>query len=114
MISAAEFRTLALRLDGVEATPHFDRVAFRVVRNFATLAPDRKTVNFKFAPDEQAMKCTVHPEVFSPVPNAWGAQGWTTAVLSKLSAAEARAALETAWQHALPKPKKRAVKKSKR
>jgi hypothetical protein len=53
------------------------------------------------------MKCTVHPEAFSPVPNAWGAQGWTTAVLSKLSAAEARAALETAWQHALPKPKTR-------
>jgi hypothetical protein len=107
MVSAAEFRKLALRLDGVEARPHFDRTAFRVVRNFATLAPDQRSVNFKFTPDEQAMKCTVHPEAFSPVPNAWGAQGWTTAVLSKLSAAEARAALETAWQHALPKPKTR-------
>jgi hypothetical protein len=114
MVTAAEFRKLALSLEGASEAPHFDRTAFRVVRNFATLAPDKKTVNFKFTPDEQTMKCTVHPEAFSPVPNAWGAQGWTTAVLSKLSAVEARAALETAWQHALPKPKKRAVKKSKR
>ena len=25
------------------------------------------------------------PEAFAPVPNAWGRQGWTTAILSKLS-----------------------------
>jgi hypothetical protein len=114
MVSAAEFRKLALGLDGAEARPHFDRTAFRAARIFATLAPDKKSVNFKFAPDEQAMKCTVHPQAFSPVPNAWGAQGWTTAVLSKLTAAEARAALEMAYRHAQPKPKKRAVKKSSR
>ena len=110
MVTATEFRKLALQLDGVEESPHFDRTAFRVVRNFATLAPDKRSVNFKFTPDEQAMKCTVHPEAFSPVPNAWGAQGWTTAVLSKLTAAEASAALEIAWRHALPKPKKRSLK----
>ncbi|MGE0061553.1 MAG: MmcQ/YjbR family DNA-binding protein [Xanthobacteraceae bacterium] len=114
MVSAAEFRKLALQFEGVEERPHFDRAAFRVVRNFATLAPDKKSVNFKFAPDEQAMKCAVHPQAFSPVPNAWGAQGWTTAVLSKLTAAEARDALALAFRHAQPKPKKRSLGKSRR
>jgi len=73
-----------------------------------TLAADGKTANFKFTPDEQEFKCMLAPEAFAPVPNAWGRQGWTTATLSKLKPAELKAALETAWQHAVPKqPKKR-------
>ena len=66
---------------------HFDRTAFKVARIYATLAPDRRTANFKFAPDEQALKCTVAPDAFMPIQNAWGRQGWTTAMLSKLKAA---------------------------
>jgi hypothetical protein len=64
-----------------------------------------RTANFKFTPDEQEMKCLIAPEAFEKIPNAWGAQGWTTATLSKLKAAELRHALETAWRHALPKTK---------
>jgi hypothetical protein len=47
------------------------------------------------------------PEAFSPVPNAWGKQGWTNANLAKLDSAELKQALETAWAHALPKKAKR-------
>ena len=36
----------------------------------------------------------------TPVPNTWGKQGWTAANLSKLSTAELRNALDTAWAHA--------------
>jgi len=78
----------------------------KVVRIYVTLAADGRTANFKFTPDEQEFKCMLAPEAFSPVPNAWGKQGWTTATLSKLSAAELKAALETAWAHALPKKPK--------
>jgi hypothetical protein len=52
------------------------------------------------------------PKAFAPVPNAWGKQGWTTATLSALSAADLKSALETAWTHALPKQAGRLPKKA--
>jgi hypothetical protein len=86
---------------------HFDRVAFKVVRIYATLAADGRTANLKFTPDEQEFRCMMAPEAFAPVPNAWGKQGWTTANLSKLSTAELTNALETAWAHAVQKRRRR-------
>jgi hypothetical protein len=103
MSTAADLRRLAMSLEGTTEAPHFDRTAFKVARIYVTLAPDKRTANFKFAPDEQELKCTVAPDAFAPIQNAWGRQGWTTATLSKLSVAELRAALETAWRHARPK-----------
>jgi hypothetical protein len=100
-----DLRRFALSLDGTSEAPHFERAAFKVARIYVTLAADGRTANFKFAPDEQEMKCMVAPDAFSPIPNAWGKQGWTTAKLAALSAVELRAALETAWHHALPKKK---------
>jgi hypothetical protein len=73
-----------------------------------TVAADGRTVNFKFSPDEQELKCLLAPEAFAPVPNVWGQQGWTTATLSALSTADLKAAVETAWRHAVPR--KRAPK----
>jgi hypothetical protein len=110
MTTAADFRRIALSLDGTTTAPHFDRTAFKVARTYATLAPDGRTANLKFAPDEQELKCLVAADAFAAIPNAWGRQGWTTATLAKLSAAELRAALEMAWQHALPKKKARGKK----
>jgi hypothetical protein len=105
--NAAQFRKIALSLEGTTQAPHFDRTAFRVKRTYATLAPDGRTANFKFTPDEQELKCLVAPDVFSAIPNAWGRQGWTTGNLAKLTVAELRAALEMAWRHAVPAPRKR-------
>lgn len=102
MADAEMLRRLALSLDGTVEAPHFDRAAFKVARIYLTLAGDGLTANFKFKPDEQSLKCTVLPTAFSPVGNAWGRQGWTTAILSELNEADLLNALETAWQHALP------------
>ena len=107
MATGEDLRRLALALPGVVEKPHFDRAAFVVARTFVTLAADGKTANFKFAPDEQALKCEVASDAFAPVDNAWGAQGWTTARLDRLTQQEVGAALETAWRHAQPKPRKR-------
>ena len=107
MATGKDLRRIALSLQGTTEAPHFDRAAFKVARIYVTLAADGSTANFKFTPDEQEFKCMLAPEAFSPVPNAWGKQGWTTADLSKLGAAELKAALETAWAHALPKKPKR-------
>ena len=57
-----------------------------------TLGPDGETANFKFTPDEQALKCEVAPDAFAAAPNAWGRQGWTMATLGALSREELAAA----------------------
>jgi hypothetical protein len=106
MATARDFRRIALSLAGTTQAPHFDRTAFKVKRIYATLAADGRTANLMFTPDEQALKCAVAPEAFSPVPNAWGARGATTAKLSDLTAAELRGALQTVWQHALSKKRR--------
>jgi hypothetical protein len=112
VVSTAAFRKIALSLEGTTAAPHFDRTAFKVARIYATLAPDERTANLKFAPDEQELKCMVAADAFAPVPNAWGKQGWTTATLTKLTEPELKSALEMAWKHAQPKSKAKTRKTS--
>jgi hypothetical protein len=107
MATGNDLRRLAFALDGTTEAPHFDRAAFKVARIYVTLAADGMTANLKFTPDEQEFKCMVAPEAFAAIPNAWGRQGWTTATLSKLKVAELKAALEMAYQHALPVKKKK-------
>ena len=107
MATGKDLRRMALALDGTTEAPHFGRAAFKVARIYVTLGADGRTANFGFTPDEQEFKCMMAPEAFAPVPNAWGRQGWTTATLSKLSAAELRNALETAWAHAVQKKRRR-------
>jgi YjbR len=107
MSTGRDLRRMALALAGTAEAPHFDRTAFKVARIYVTLAADGRSANFKFTPDEQEFKCMMAPEAFAPVPNAWGRQGWTTANLSKLGAAELRNALETAWAHAVKKKSRR-------
>jgi hypothetical protein len=106
MSDAAIFVSLALSLSGVTEYPHFDRRAFKARVTFATLAADGMSANLKFTPDEQIFKCTLAPDAFAPMANAWGARGWTVAKLAALDETELRAALEMAWRHAQPKPKR--------
>jgi hypothetical protein len=105
--TAADFRRIALSLDGTTEAPHFDRAAFRAARIYATLAPDGRTANFKFTPDEQELKCTVAPDAFERIPNAWGRQGWTTATLAMLTVPELEDALRVAFAHAQPTARSR-------
>ncbi len=107
MAKASDLRRIALALEGTSEAPHFDRSAFKVKRIYATLSADGKTANLKFTPDEQEFKCMLAPEVFAPVPNAWGKLGWTTLTLTNATAADVRAALEMAWAHAVPTTRKR-------
>src|SRR5579883_272661 len=103
MATGEDLRRIALSLPGVGEAPHFDRLAFRATRIFATLAADRKSANIRFAPDEQEFKCLLAPEAFAPLKGGWGAAGWTRAELAALSEDELRDALEMAWRHAQPK-----------
>jgi hypothetical protein len=102
MATDVDLRRIALGLEGTTEAPHFDRTAFKVARIYATLAADRQSANLKFTPDEQEFKCTLAPEIFTPIDNAWGRQGWTTITLRAAGEDDLRAALEMAWRHALP------------
>lgn len=106
MADAADLRRMALALSGTTEAPHLDRVAFKVDRIYVTLAADG-TANFKFTPDEQDFKCRLAPEVFTPISNAWGRQGWTTANLAAASTDDLGSALAMAYAHAVGKPKRK-------
>lgn len=106
MADGADLRRMALALPGTTEAPHFDRAAFWVDRIFVTLGADGRTANFKFTPDEQEFKCQLAPDVFVPVDNAWGRQGWTTAHLADATEDDLLAALEMAHRHAVGKPKR--------
>jgi hypothetical protein len=101
MATATDLQRIALSLAGTTEAPHFDRIAFKVARIYATLASDRRSANLKLSPEEQEFKCMLAPDAFSPVPNAWGKQGWTTVTLAKIKMAELKDVLETAWRHAV-------------
>jgi hypothetical protein len=106
MAIAADFIRLAGALPGVVEYRHFDRRAFKARVTFATLSADGLTANLKLTPDQQALKCSVAPEAFEPLPNAWGARGWTLAKLASLGEVELAAALGMARRVAEPKAKR--------
>ncbi|WP_109353972.1 MmcQ/YjbR family DNA-binding protein [Sphingorhabdus sp. EL138] len=93
----SELRKIALSMDGVTEKPHFDRAAFKVKRNFATLAPEKTTVNLLFLPEEQELRCEMYPSCFEPVPNKWGERGWTIMYLNRVDIDIARSAEHAAW-----------------
>lgn len=106
MTTGKTLRRMALALPGTSEYPHFDRAAFKVAVTYVTLTPDGRSANFKFTPDEQALKCSVHPDGFAAIPNGWGRQGWTTAILAKLTEADLADALKVAHAHAGPRKRK--------
>lgn len=73
-----------------------DRPAFRAERIFATLAVDGKTANLKYAPEHQAFKAMLAPEIYRALPNGWGRMGWTEITLAAMDEAELEAALREA------------------
>ena len=107
MATASDVRKLAMALEGTSEHPHFDRAAFKVVRIYATLAADGKSLNLNLTPEEQEFKTMLAPEVFTPIPNKWGVSGWTTVDLKAIGRAELAAALQMAWEHGRAKKRKR-------
>jgi len=102
MATAEDVLDIVMSLEGTISAPHFDRTAFKVKRIYATLAADGKSLNLKFTPDEQEFKCMLAPEAFHAINNGFGRMGWTTLDLAVVERDELQAALEMAWQHALP------------
>ena len=97
MATAADVDRIAMGLEGTTSAPHFDRLAYKVRRIYATLRDG--SMNLMLTPDEQAFKVMLAPQVYAPVPNAWGRNGATMVDLSQIGLDELEAALRMAWEH---------------
>jgi len=118
-MNAADFRRLALSLEGAEEGSHFGAVDFRVGgRIFATLAAEKQGYgNLMLTPEQQAIFVADAPEIFIPIPGGWGRNGATHVVLAKANEDVLLGALRTAWKLRVEKnektrPKRTAAKKT--
>lgn len=103
MVTADDFKRLALGFKETVASPHLGNTGYAVNRIYAVLAADGLSANFKFTPEEQRYRCSIAGDTFSPVAGGWGKKGWTSARFDRLSEDELTDALLTAWQHARPR-----------
>jgi hypothetical protein len=100
MMTAMDFRRLALSLEGAEEGSHMGSADFRVGgRIFATLASQEQGYgNLKLLPEQQAAFVEERPEVFLPIPGGWGRNGMTHIRLAAASESVLAGALHTAWK----------------
>ena len=98
-MTAADFRRIALSLEGVEEYSHSGLPAFRVGgRKFASLASKAGGYgNLMLTLEQQAAFVEEAPEIFLPIPGGWGKMGHTHI---RLAASEdvLTEALRTAWR----------------
>jgi hypothetical protein len=99
-MTAADFRRIALSLDGVEEYPHAGLSAFRVGgRKFASLASQAEGYgNLMLTLEQQAAFVEEAPEVFLPIPGGWGKMGHTHIRLAAASKDVLMGALQAAWK----------------
>jgi len=72
-MKAADFRRIALSLEGAEEGSHVGAADFRVAgRIFATLASEKQGYgNLMLTPEQQADFVRELPDVFLPIPGGW-------------------------------------------
>jgi hypothetical protein len=99
-MNAADFRRLALLLDGAEEGSHIGSPDFRVGgRIFATLAHQAQGYgNLMLSPEQQAAFVEEQPKVFLPVAGGWGRMGATHIRLAGANEDQLAGALHTAWK----------------
>src|SRR5579864_1759988 len=99
-MTAADFRRIALSLEGVEEYSHAGLPAFRVGgRKFASLASQAAGYgNLMLTLEQQAAFVEEAPEIFLPILGGWGKMGHTHIRLAAASEDVLTGALRTAWK----------------
>jgi hypothetical protein len=104
MLSAEDFRRIALGMKDASEGAHMDHPDFRVHgRIFATLHPDNKWGMVKLTPDQQRQFTDDAPESFVPEKGAWGLQGCTAVRLDSVDEEILGEALTMAWRNSFDK-----------
>jgi YjbR len=112
-MNAADFRRIALSLEGAEESSHMGAPDFRVRGHiFATLASeDEGYGNLMLTLEQQADFVRELPEVFLPIHGGWGRMGMTHIRLAKATEDVLTGALRTAWKLRTEKNSKTKTKK---
>jgi hypothetical protein len=112
-MDAADFRRIALSLDGAEEGSHMGAADFRVGgRIFATLASVSQGYgNLMLTPEQQAAFVEELPDVFVAIAGGWGRMGMTHIRLAKANEDVLAGALRTAWKLRLEKSAKKTRRK---
>ena len=99
-MKVADFRRMALALEGAEESSHMGAPDFRLDgKIFATLAHQQNGYgNLILSPEQQAAFVAEQPDVFLPVPGGWGRMGATHVKLSAATEDMLAGALRTAWR----------------
>jgi hypothetical protein len=99
-MTAADFRRIAVTLEGVEEYSHAGLPAFRVGgRKFASLASQAGGYgNLMLTLEQQAAFVEEVPETFLPIPGGWGKMGHAHIRLAAASEDVLAGALRTAWK----------------
>jgi hypothetical protein len=99
-MTAADFRRIALSLEGVEEDSHVGLPAFRVGgRRFASLASQAEGYgNLTLTPEQQAAFVEEAPKIFLPIAGGWGKMGHTHIRLAEANEEVLTGALRTAWK----------------
>ena len=108
-MTPADFRRIALNLEGVEEVSHAGLPAFRVGgRRFASLASQAEGYgNLALTLEHQAAFVEEAPEIFLPIPGGWGRMGHTHIRLAAANEDILTGALRTAWKLRIEKNAKK-------
>lgn len=112
-MNAADFRRIALSLEGAEEGSHMGATDFRVGgRIFATLASVKQGYgNLMLTVEQQQAFVAEEPEVFVPIPGGWGRMGMTHIKLAATNEDLMAGALRTAWKLRVEKNRKAGPKR---
>jgi hypothetical protein len=99
-MDAADFRRIALSLEGAVESSHMGAPDFRVGgRIFATLASQSQGYgNLMLTPEQQAEFVGERPELFVPIAGGWGRMGMTHIRLAEANEDVLAGALRVAWR----------------
>jgi len=107
-MTAAEFRRIALGMEGAIESAHMGHPDFRAFgKIFATLHHGEKTGMVKLTSEQQTVFVRDHPEAFLPESGAWGRSGCTRVVLAEVDQDTLGEAMTLAWQSLAAAPRKR-------
>ena len=115
-MKAADFRRIALSLEGAEESSHMGAPDFRVGgRIFATLASASKGYgNLMLTMEQQTAFVSERPDLFVPIAGGWGRMGMTHIRLARATEDVLEGALRTAWKLRIEKNKTTAKKRGRK
>ncbi|HEX3282746.1 MAG TPA: MmcQ/YjbR family DNA-binding protein [Pyrinomonadaceae bacterium] len=112
MLTADQFRKLALAMEGATESAHMGHPDFRANgRIFATLHPGNESGMVKLTPDQQQEFLRESSDTFVPSSGAWGRQGCTNVKLATVAEEILGQALTLAWQNTLKQTSAKRKKK---